>query len=156
MIDEAAMLKAIALSDWFGGEARRVYSLFTENEVDRRDRELYEQIHRAGGSVGVRDLMRSSRSYPTAESSEAALARLAARGWGRWTPVPAGPKGGQPTRVFQLAETVDIDTTFDSPGIYEVVSAPMVPNVRGEDPEDIGEADAIENPAANVAEWGEV
>ena len=44
------MTAAIELSDWFGGEAKRVYGLFVETAVDREQRELVDWIRR--GRVG--------------------------------------------------------------------------------------------------------
>jgi hypothetical protein len=162
VIDEVAMLNAITLSDWFGGEARRVYGRFAESEVDRQDRELCEQIRRMGGSVRVRELTRSSRRFAKAEVAESALTVLVGKGFGRWKPVPPGPKGGQPTRVFQLVDAVDTDTTSENSGIDEVVSTSAEPEVRDEPLEQTGETDAIENPERPVtaltseSEWGEV
>jgi hypothetical protein len=162
VIDEVAMLNAITLSDWFGGEARRVYGRFAESEADRQVRELCELIRGKGGSISVRDLMRSSRRYSTAEAAEGALARLAQRGGGRWKPVPPGSTGGQPTRVFHLVDTVDADTTFENSRNNEVVSASAAPEVRDEPLEEFGETNATENPDPNVpvltgeSEWGEV
>ena len=131
-IDEAAMQSAIQLSDWFGGEARRVYGMFTESEADREDRELAAQIRRRGGTLSARELMRSSHRYPSATAAEAALNRLARRNWGRWQNVPAGPKGGQPTRTLQLVDSADTDTTSQNTGIREVVSTGILERAEHE------------------------
>ena len=58
-----------------------------------------------------RDLMRSSRKWATADEAEAALNQLAAVGYGQWTEQPTSTKGGRPTRVFVLVDSVDVDTT---------------------------------------------
>jgi hypothetical protein len=146
VIDESAMLNAIALSDWFGGEARRVYGLFAESEADRHDRELCEQIRRMGGCASVRNLMRSSRRFATAGNAEAALARLARRGLGRWELVPPGPKGGQPTSVFHLVDAVDADTTSTNFGNKTEVSASAESEVRDESLGETSEGDPSESP----------
>jgi hypothetical protein len=110
-IDEIAMQNAIALSDWFGGEARRVYGLFSETEADRQDRELVELIKRKGGEITARELMRSSRRFTTAAEAEGALDDLSRAGRGQWIPVQPGPQGGKPTRIFRLADSADVDET---------------------------------------------
>lgn len=114
-VDEASIRAGIALADWFGGEARRVYAVLAESEADREDRELVELIQRKGGSVTPRDLMRCSRRYATSAGAEAALDALAKAGRGSWQNVPTGPKGGKPTRVFCCADTVDVDNTPAKP-----------------------------------------
>ena len=45
------MTSGIALSDWFGGEAKRVYGLFSESSHDRDQRELVELIEKKGGRI---------------------------------------------------------------------------------------------------------
>ena len=59
----------------------------------------------------MRELMRSSRRYRTAALAEAALGGLVVLGYGCWRVTPAGRKGGQPTRRFELADSVDGATT---------------------------------------------
>jgi hypothetical protein len=110
-IDETAMSAAIELSDWFGNEAQRVYGLFVEDAVDQERRELVELIRRKGGSVTPRDLMRCCRKFKQSAEAEAALIELVSAKLGRWESIPAGIRGGHPTRVFQLVDTVDVDTT---------------------------------------------
>lgn len=102
-IDTESMEAAIALSDWFGGEAKRVYGLFSETDEDRAVRDLMQWISRKGGTVTPRELMRSnSRKYPTSEAAELALNALAKLGHGRWEVLPAGSRGGRPSRVFNI------------------------------------------------------
>jgi hypothetical protein len=114
-VDETSIRAGIGLSDWFGGEARRVYALFSESAEDQYQRDLLNLVQRKGGKVTARDLMRSSRMFTTAAEAEAALNDLVTAGLGRWVPVPPTPRGGHPTRVFQCADTVDTDTTQESP-----------------------------------------
>lgn len=121
-IDEAAMQAAIVLSDWFGGEAKRVYGLFSESNGDREHRELAELIGRKGGKITARELMRSSRRFGTADEAETALDELVRAGLGRWVPQPPGPKGGSPTRVFWTVDALTVDGTPKNPGNGEVVS----------------------------------
>jgi hypothetical protein len=134
LIDEAAMRSAITLSDWFGGEARRVYGLFSESNVDREQRELIELIRRKGGSVTARDLMRSSRRFGTADEADTALDELVRSKLGQWVPVPTSPKGGKPTRVFRLVDSVDVDETPQNTGNGEVSSTSTVSAERNGKP----------------------
>ena len=61
--------------------------------------------------MSPRDLMRSSRRFPTAEEARAALDDLEKLGWGRWMdPRPHG-SGGRPQAMFALVDTVDSDKT---------------------------------------------
>jgi hypothetical protein len=110
-IDELSMQSAIALSNWFAGEARRVYLALAESDSNRAARELEELIQRRDRQITARDLMRSSRKYATAAEAEAALNELANAGRGAWEVSPAGDQGGRPARVFRLVSSADSDTT---------------------------------------------
>lgn len=83
----------VALSRWFGCEARRVYAVLAESDDDRDRRRLVELIERKGGTVTVRDLMRSSRMFGTAPEAEAAL-----DGPGHGRHGKLGTMPGRPTR----------------------------------------------------------
>lgn len=120
-VDQSSIEAGIVLAKWFGLEARRVYGVMSESEQERDQRELSELIVRNGGAVSVRQLMRSSQRFNTAEDAEAALDALGRQGWGRWTVTPSGPKGGAPARAFQLTTCVDTDTTSQTSGINGVV-----------------------------------
>jgi hypothetical protein len=109
--DETSVAAGVALSRWFGQETRRVYAILTETEADRQRRELAELIGRHGGRMTTRDLMRSSRAYPTAEAAEQALDDLFQAGFGRWIDKNPTAKGGRPTRCFVLADGADVDET---------------------------------------------
>jgi len=104
-VDERSIITGIDLSRWFGQETRRVYDILNESEEDRNRRELIERIMRKSGRLTARDLQRCSRAYPTSEAAEAALDDLVEAGFGRWEQLPAGEKGGRPTRRFRLADS---------------------------------------------------
>ena len=76
---------------------------------------LVELITRKGGIVVPRDLMRSSRRFPTAEAGEAALEELARAGIGRWELDDHAGGRGRPTRRFVLLEGVDVDSNTSVP-----------------------------------------
>lgn len=98
-IEATAMEAAIELSDWFGGEAKRVYGMFCEDEADQQQRELIEMIQRRGGSITARELAHAARQYRKAGESDAALQLLADAGLGKWE---VQPTSGRPRNVFKL------------------------------------------------------
>jgi hypothetical protein len=100
-VDETSIQAAIELSDWFGGEARRVYSLFLKSDGDRDQRELIELIARKGGRLTARDLAHTSRRYRSAGGAEAALAGLVKAGLGTWL---VEATAGRPRQTFVLAQ----------------------------------------------------
>lgn len=83
-IDESTMVNAIELSDWFGGEAKRVYGLFGESDKDVEVRELAELVRRKGGVITPRGLVQQSRKYKNVTDAESALDSLRRAGLGRW------------------------------------------------------------------------
>ncbi len=100
--------RAIAITEWFKGEARRVYGALVEDDQDRDRRRLLELIGRRGGSVSCRELVQSSRQYKTVEDADAALQRLVDNGDGTWrTPAQIGP-GAPKSRRFALASVYDV------------------------------------------------
>jgi hypothetical protein len=106
-IDAESIEAGVSLSRWFGNEARRVYAILGESDEQRDQRRLVEVIQRKGGSVTVRDLMRSTRMFPNAEEAVRALDELSKAGYGHWEDPPIGPTGGHPTRRFVLDPGVD-------------------------------------------------
>jgi hypothetical protein len=85
--------------------------MLAEDDDDRSSRELVELIRRKGGAITVRDLMRCSRRFTTADDAEAALDELATSGWGRWESVNPDDDGGRPTRRLVLLDATAADTT---------------------------------------------
>jgi hypothetical protein len=121
-IDAESIQTGVLLSRWFGNEARRVYAMLGESDEQRGQRRLFELIQRKGGSVKVRDLMRSGRAFQDAAAAEQALDELSKTGYGHWETPPTGPAGGHPTRRFVLAPSVDVDTTPETVLESRVVS----------------------------------
>ncbi len=122
VVDETSIAAGVTLSRWFGQETRRVYTILGETDVDRQRRGLMELVQRHGGNITVRDLMRSSRAYPTSEIAEQALNDLVRAGVGSWEDSGPTRQGGRPTRRFVLAGTVDVDETPVDPGKSKVLS----------------------------------
>lgn len=125
-IDAKSIEAGVSLSRWFGNEARRVYAILGESDEQRDQRRLVELIQRKGGSVTVRDLMRSARMFSVADAAEQALEELVKAGHGHFEARAIGPAGGHPTRCFVLDPLVDTDTTLNSGMVSGVVSASTV------------------------------
>jgi hypothetical protein len=100
-VDEAAMQAGIALADWFGNEARRVYAVLAETAEERHLRELAELISRKGGQITARELAHASRRYRSSGKAEAALEKLAEARLGSWN---VEPTSGRPKIRFVLFE----------------------------------------------------
>ncbi|QDT75577.1 YfjI family protein [Lacipirellula limnantheis] len=114
-VDEASMRAGIALADWFGLEAKRVYGLFGENDQERETRELVELILRKGGAITARELMRTSRQHQPAAVAEAALNALGQAGLGRWE--VDVETGGRPRSLFRLLTPLTLTEASESPGL---------------------------------------
>lgn len=99
-VDELTLRAAVTLGQWFCREADRVYDLLSESAADRDRRRLLDWIERRGGTVTAREVLTGCRWLRSAGAVELALNDLVREGFGRWQNIPAGPKGGRPTRVF--------------------------------------------------------
>ncbi len=111
-VDDVSMTAGIALSRWFGQEAKRVYTMLATTDEDQAERELIELIRRRGGTITARDLQRRSRKYPTSRDAENALCVLVEHKKGAWQTKPGTAQGGRPTTVFVLHH---VDTTPTKP-----------------------------------------
>lgn len=89
--------------------------MLDESDEARERRRLIELIQSKGGSVTVRDLMRSSQRYSTAEAAEDALSELVKADIGRWDAPETTAQGGRPTCRFRLTDAADADTTPSNP-----------------------------------------
>jgi len=102
-VDEVSVEAGVALSRWFGHEARRVYAALSEDDEARARRQLVEWIERRGGSVTLRELTHGVRQYRgNSDAARAALDTLAKAGIGRWTHPAPGSAGGRPSPRFEL------------------------------------------------------
>ncbi len=115
--DEVSIAAGVALSRWFGNEARRVYAILSESDEDRKTRQLVEWIKRKGGTVTPRDVTKGMRAYRNdPEAAERALSALVEAGIGVWEIDTPGPNGGRPTRRFKLVTTVTVTETTTNAG----------------------------------------
>lgn len=115
-VDKASIESGVALSRWFGHEARRVYAVLAENEQARDRRRLAELVERRGGRMTPRDLQRSApRKFGTAEAAEAALQDLVNAGFGRWV------HDGAQTARESSAQDVEPSESAQGPGLLDAV-----------------------------------
>jgi hypothetical protein len=139
---------AIAVMDWFKGEARRVYGVLGEDDDERNRRRLVELIGRKGGAITVRELQQASRLFRRTGDAEAALTALAEAGLGRWEERGPGARGGRPTRIFHLNTPAPADTTPPN----EAPTKPPTATPQG-GCVDVGSVDV---PEADGCDWGKV
>jgi len=110
-IDADSIAAGVALSRWFGNEAKRAYAILSESDDERDERHTMELIGRRGGSITVRELQQTSHRFRTAGAAADALNALAKAGLGRWEEVGPGAQGGRPTRTFHLSASASAYTT---------------------------------------------
>lgn len=119
-ISADAMRRAIAVTEWFKREARRVYGILGETDEEREQRRLAGWIERRGGSVTVRDLTHGLRQYRgDTEAAKSALDALAEAGLGRWTHPASGPEGGRPSPRFELVAGAVVTKTLDDDAVTD-------------------------------------
>jgi DNA primase catalytic core len=107
-IDEKSMASGIILSRWFCNETRRVYMALAQSTEEGERDALVKLIQGRGGSITVRELMRCCRKYGSdAEVAEQALNDLVHAGLAVCEQKPPGNKGGHPTFVYRLTQSVD-------------------------------------------------
>jgi hypothetical protein len=123
--DEHSMEAGIALAEWFGHEARRVYGMLAESREDHEQRDLVDWIKQRGGQVTVRDLTHGLRRYRgEAAGAEGDLERMAQAKIGRWQSAPQNPKGGRQPRIFHLLPGVRDDAALDTVTAVTVTETP--------------------------------
>src|SRR5262249_2492342 len=113
--DAASMTAGITLTKWFKGEARRVYAMLDESDPERDQRRLVEWIERKGGSVTAHEVQQGCRWLKAPGAAEAALEELTKAGRGTWRDAPTTPKGGRPSRVFDLSTP---STVYETPATH--------------------------------------
>lgn len=147
-LDEMSIAAGVALSQWFGNEAKRIYAVLGESDQDCDRRRLVEWIDLHGGSVTARDLAHGLRQYRgRAKAASEALERLSKAGFGRWVYPKPDPAGGRPSPRFELA------------GGLAVTKTPAGDSARGGfGSGDAGDRNAADRAADTVAGdgWGEL
>jgi hypothetical protein len=101
-VDLRNMENGIKLGHWFKREARRVYALLEDLQVNQTQAKLLNWINRKGGTVTVREVQQGWREFNTSREAEMALDALVRVGHGIWEPSATG-RAGQPTRRFVLS-----------------------------------------------------
>lgn len=121
-IDERSIEAGVALAQWFGYEAARVYQVLDESSETGLLRQVLDLVRRRGGRITANDLRRRSRRIETTEDAERVLGSLVDAGLGYWEDQPPGEVGGRPTRTFVLqdADSVSVSETPKTPEENEV------------------------------------
>lgn len=115
-VDAQSILAGVALAEWFGNEAKRVYQTFGESDDDRDRRQIVELIQRKGGAITARQLRQCMRRFrDSTEEAEKALTTLAKAGLGEWRTVEPTGLGGRPTAQFRLSTVSTVDGTPAKP-----------------------------------------
>jgi hypothetical protein len=111
------MKAACDLARWFGAEAMRIYNTLAETDEQREQRKLVEFIEKRGGAATVRDVTHYYWSLKgQTDKAEQALNALLKAGYGSWDMAATTPKGGRPTRKFQLLQASPSPKPCDSRG----------------------------------------
>jgi hypothetical protein len=117
VVDRESIRAGVGISRWYGNEARRIYALLGETDVEREQRELTEWIARRGGSTTVNEVSHGLRRFRGRPGvAREALKDLEKAGLGYWEqPIP-GEKGGRPSERFRLFGGMPVtETRSDDP-----------------------------------------
>jgi hypothetical protein len=115
-IDATSIMAGVAMVEWFGNEASRVYQTFGESKGARDRRQLVELIQRQGGEITARNLRRHDRRFrDSTDKAERALNELAEAELGAWVIPESTTDGGRPTSVFRLSVLSTVDETPSKP-----------------------------------------
>lgn len=129
IVDRQSIEAGIAMANWFGREAKRIYASMAgrESKID----ELIGTILDHGGGITVRQLQSKHRHrYPKAEDAEKALRELVRDGLVASSMTTPSSSGGHPTEVFRLIDANTKHTTPENPTKTEVLCS-VSPANRG-------------------------
>ena len=114
-VDGDSMKAGITLVKWFKHEARRVYAMLDESDIEGEQRRLVEWIERKGGTVSERQVQQGCRWLKETGAAQLALKELVKAGLGTWREHQTTEKGGRPTRVFVLSTPSTVNRTPKKP-----------------------------------------
>ena len=102
-IDSVSIAGAVALTDYFKSQTRKVYARLRSTEEDRRVAAMVAWIHKKGGSATVRDVV-SNRVAGCRKATEAKalFLEMEERGQGSREEVTPPRGGGQKSILFKL------------------------------------------------------
>ena len=108
LISAETVRRAVAVAEWYGYEAERIYTMLDGDESKQEKAEkptlqLVKWIEQRGGTVTARELSRGPREYRgDPERAAKALGELVATGVAVWVHDELGPKGGRPKDRIRL------------------------------------------------------
>jgi len=123
-VDADSMRRALAMTDWFKQETRRIYAFLEETEDQARLRRTVELVQRLGGRATARDIQRRIRGA-TADDARNLLEEVRRDGLGTWEEVGPAPRGGRRTQALVLVDVDTTDTTSNRGGCVSSVDAPL-------------------------------
>ena len=101
-VSAASVRAALQIIEWAKAETQRIYSMLGETEEEEEVREVVALIERQDGRITAYDLHKSMpKRFPESDDADQYLAGLVPA-VGHWVEAPPGPKGGRPTRFFEL------------------------------------------------------
>jgi hypothetical protein len=104
-LDTNSMEIGIQLCEWFKAEAKRVYAVLSESEVENKNRDLLRWLASHESGITPRDFYRGNRShFENVNEAEKLLQTFVSAELGTWQDVRPGPTGGRPTRMFVLSD----------------------------------------------------
>jgi len=104
---------ALVWIEWLKNETRRIYYTLTHKGDARQADRLISFARRNGGSITARDAARVGAGGRDVQAVQSVMAGLVAAGLAVWH-TPEQPKGGRPTRYFQV-KPVPIRETDETP-----------------------------------------
>jgi hypothetical protein len=101
-VSAASVRAALRILEWAKSETRRIYAMLGESDEEKEAREVLDFVQRRGGRVTAYALHKGMpKRFPDSDDADLYL-----RGFvpavGHWVDAPPGPKGGRPTRFFEL------------------------------------------------------
>jgi hypothetical protein len=154
-IDEHSVNAGVALSQWFGQEAKRIYAELWHGEKGRRTRELIKLIQRRGGSISASELVRSKRGIGDVGDAGFELDALANAGYGRWEQPPQRGPGRPPAERLVLTSDAN-GNPIQKPDTQNNVNE-KGPELSGSDNFVDGDRkDGSDDPQSEPDDWGEL
>lgn len=106
LVDCKSIEAGIALSRWFGREAKRVYAALRQTEDAAEEDRLLSFVRERGGTVTPREVVQGIWQVQTVGQAVVELNTLVNAGLGAWAYSSVGKKGGRQSKRFRLNEVV--------------------------------------------------
>jgi len=109
-ISAASVRDSLQIVEWAKSETRRIYTMLDESDEEKEAREVLDFVQRRGGRVTAYDLHKGMpKRFPDSDDADLYL-RGFVPSFGHWVEAPPGPKGGRPTRFFELNDAPVVES----------------------------------------------